>query len=78
MNWIWLNWVIVGGESRPSARPMKENWVLSIKEQTDKQKSAFFFKQWGTWGNDGIKRNKCINGKLLQGKIFQEMPMINN
>lgn len=73
-----IDWVIVGGESGPSARPMKENWVLSIKEQTDKQKSAFFFKQWGTWGSDGIKRNKCINGKLLQGKIFQEMPMINN
>lgn len=73
-----IDWVIVGGESGPSARPMKEDWVLSIKEQTDKQKSAFFFKQWGTWGSDGIKRNKCINGKLLQGKIFQDMPMINN
>ena len=73
-----IDWVIVGGESGPSARPMKENWVLSIKEQTDKQKSAFFFKQWGTWGSDGIKRNKCINGKLLQGKIFQDMPIINN
>lgn len=72
-----IDWVIVGGESGPSARPMKEGWVLSIKEQTDKQNSAFFFKQWGTWGNDGIKRNKCVNGKLLQGKIFQDMPAIN-
>lgn len=73
-----IDWVIVGGESGPSARPMKEGWVLSIKEQTDKQNSAFFFKQWGTWGSDGIKRNKCVNGKLLQGKIFQDMPSINN
>lgn len=73
-----IDWVIVGGESGPSARPMKEEWVLSIKEQTDKQNSAFFFKQWGTWGSDGIKRNKCVNGKLLQGKIFQNMPTINN
>lgn len=73
-----IDWVIVGGESGPSARPMKEDWVLSIKEQTNKQNSAFFFKQWGTWGSDGIKRNKCVNGKLLQGKIFQDMPMINN
>ena len=73
-----IDWVIVGGESGPSARPMKEDWVLSIKEQTDKQNSAFFFKQWGAWGSDGIKRNKCVNGKLLQGKIFQDMPTINN
>ena len=34
----------------------------------------FFFKQWGTWGADGIKRNKHVNGKLLQGKIIQELP----
>lgn len=77
LNLYNIDWVIVGGESGPSARPMKEGWVLSIKEQTDKQNSAFFFKQWGTWGNDGIKRNKCVNGKLLQGKIFQDMPAIN-
>lgn len=78
LNLANIDWVIVGGESGPSARPMKEGWVLSIKEQTDKQNSAFFFKQWGTWGSDGIKRNKCVNGKLLQGKIFQDMPSINN
>lgn len=73
-----IDWVIVGGESGSKARPMKEEWVLSIKEQSEQQGSAFFFKQWGTWGSDGIKRNKCINGKLLQGKIFQDMPTINN
>lgn len=72
-----IDWVIVGGESGLKARPMKEEWVLSIKEQSEQQGSAFFFKQWGTWGSDGIKRNKCINGKLLQGKIFQDMPTIN-
>lgn len=72
-----IDWVIVGGESGLKARPMKEEWVLSIKEQSEQQGSAFFFKQWGTWGSDGIKRNKCINGKLLQGKIFQDMPNIN-
>lgn len=70
-----IDWVIVGGESGPYARPMKEGWVLSIKEQTEKQGSAFFFKQWGTWGADGIKRNKHKNGKLINGKVFQAMPM---
>lgn len=69
-----IDWVIVGGESGSKARPMKEDWVLAIKEQAEKQGAAFFFKQWGTWGSDGIKRNKKANGKLLQGEIHQEMP----
>lgn len=69
-----IDWVIVGGESGPQARPMKEEWVKSIKEQAERQESAFFFKQWGTWGSDGIKRNKHKNGKLIDGKIFQAMP----
>jgi protein gp37 len=69
-----IDWVIVGGESGPKARPMKEEWVLNIKEQVEAQNAAFFFKQWGTWGSDGVKRNKCKNGKLLKGKIIQEMP----
>ena len=65
LNLSGINWVIVGGESGPKARPMKEEWVLEIKNQVEKQKAAFFFKQWGTWGNDGIKRSKCKNGKFL-------------
>ena len=65
---------IVGGERGPQARPMKEEWVLSIQEQTERQGSAFFFKQWGTWGSDGVKRNKHKNGKLINGKVFQKMP----
>ena len=69
-----IDWVIVGGESGVRARPMKEEWILSIKEQADKQGSAFFFKQWGTWGSDGIKRNKKANGKQINGKIYQTMP----
>ena len=69
-----IDWVIVGGESGPKARPMKEEWVLNIKKQVEKLNTAFFFKQWGTWGSDGVKRNKCKNGKLLKGKVFQEMP----
>jgi protein gp37 len=71
-----IDWVIVGGESGTSARPMKEEWVLSIKEQTENQGAAFFFKQWGTWGSDGIKRNKHINGKAIKGKVYQSMPQL--
>jgi protein gp37 len=69
-----IDWVIVGGESGTQARPMKEEWVLQIQVQCEKQGSTFFFKQWGTWGSDGIKRNKHANGKLLNGKVYQAMP----
>jgi protein gp37 len=75
LNLANIDWVIVGGESGTSARPMKEEWVLSIKAQTESQDSAFFFKQWGTWGSDGVKRNKHENGKLIKGEIYQAMPM---
>jgi len=51
-----IHWVIVGGESGVRARPMQQDWVLNIRKQCDKQDVAFFFKQWGTWGADGIKR----------------------
>jgi len=69
-----IDWIIVGGESGVMARPMKEEWVLNIKTQVEAAGKAFFFKQWGTWGSDGIKRNKKKNGKNLQGKICQAMP----
>ena len=74
MNLNGIDWIIVGGESGTKARLMKEEWVLNIKNQADKNGVAFFFKQWGTWGQDGIKRNKLANGKLLQGQVIQNMP----
>jgi len=69
-----IDWIIVGGESGSKARPMKEEWVLNIKRQVEEASKAFFFKQWGTWGSDGVKRNKHENGKSLQGNIYQAMP----
>lgn len=69
-----INWVIVGGESGPQARPMKREWIDSIQEQTEAQGGLFFFKQWGTWGSDGVKRSKHKNGKLIDGKVLQAMP----
>ena len=72
-----VDWIIVGGESGTQARPMKEEWVLNIKRQAEEQDIAFFFKQWGSWSRDGVKRNKHVNGKLLEGKIIQQMPKEN-
>lgn len=71
-----IDWVIVGGESGNRARPMNKNWVLNIKKQCDNKDIAFFFKQWGTWGADQKKRNKKENGKEINGKIYQQYPVV--
>jgi protein gp37 len=55
---------------------MKPEWVRSILQQAEEQGVAFFFKQWGTWGSDGIKRNKKANGKVFDGQIIQMMPQL--
>ena len=69
-----IHWVIVGGESGPKARPMKEEWADSIRTQCEEQRVAFFFKQWGGWGADGKRRAKHANGRLLNGRTWDEMP----
>lgn len=69
-----IHWVIVGGESGPKARPMKQEWVVNIQRQCEQQKVAFFFKQWGGWGADGKRRAKKQNGRTLLGKTWDEMP----
>lgn len=73
----YIDWIIVGGESGSQARPMKPEWVRSIMNQAEDQNTAFFFKQWGTWGSDGIKRSKKANGKAIDGKIIQMMPELS-
>lgn len=76
LNLTDIHWVIVGGESGPKARPMKEEWALNIKRQCEEQRVAFFFKQWGGWGVDGVKRAKKHNGRLLLGKTWDEVPRL--
>jgi len=71
-----IQWVIVGGESGPKARPMKREWALNIKYQCDADKVPFFFKQWGGWGADGIKRAKKQNGRLLNGRTWDAVPVM--
>ena len=71
-----IDWIIVGGESGNQARPMKEEWAVNIQSQCEAANKTFFFKQWGTWGSDGVKRDKHKNGKKLNGKICQEIPEV--
>lgn len=69
-----IHWVIVGGESGIHARPMEKAWAENIQSQCQVQDVAFFFKQWGKWGEDGKKRSKKKNGRLLNGQLWEEMP----
>lgn len=71
-----IHWVIVGGESGAKARPMKPEWADSVRRQCVEQGVAFFFKQWGGWGADGKRRAKSKNGRLLNGRTWDEMPAL--
>jgi protein gp37 len=62
-----IHWVIVGGESGPGARPMKKEWVVSLRDQCGRNKIPFFFKQWG-----GVR--KSATGRQLEGKTYDEFP----
>lgn len=64
-----IDWVIVGGESGHKPRPMDADWVLHIQEQCKEKSVAFFFKQWGG-------KNKKANGRILNGRTYDEMPEI--
>ncbi|NCP23885.1 MAG: DUF5131 family protein [Erythrobacter sp.] len=71
-----IAWAIVGGESGGVARPIKEHWIDEIHEQCKEFGTAFFFKQWGTWGKDNKRRSKKANGREYRGRTWNEMPAI--
>lgn len=70
-----IDWAIVGGESGRAARPIREEWIDEIHSQCLLGDTAFFFKQWGTWGKDNKRRSKKANGREYRGQIWNEMPM---
>jgi protein gp37 len=65
-----IDWVIVGGESGPRSRKMKESWVIDIRNQCQEAKVPFFFKQWGG-------TNKKKTGRKLEGRTWDEMPPLS-
>ena len=62
-----IDWVIVGGESGPKARPIKKEWIIEIQKRCEKFKVPFFFKQWG-----GVRKSET--GRSLDGKTYNEFP----
>lgn len=69
-----IHWAIVGGESGKSARPIREAWIDEIYDQCSDNNTAFFFKQWGTWGKDNKRRSKKANGREYRGQTWDYMP----
>jgi protein gp37 len=67
LNLEGVDWVIVGGESGPKARPMKKEWALEIRDRCVRAGVPFFFKQWG-----GVNKKKT--GRILDGRIWDETP----
>lgn len=70
-----IHWAIVGGESGRSARPIREEWIDELHDQCTAYETAFFFKQWGTWGKDNKRRSKKANGREYRGRTWNEMPL---
>ncbi len=68
LNLKGIDWVIVGGESGPDARPMNPQWVIDIRNQCIQANVAFFFKQWGG-------RNPKSGGRLLEGREWNQFPV---
>jgi len=64
-----IDWVIVGGESGPGARPMLKEWIIDIKEGCEGENIPFFFKQWG-----GVNKKKT--GRILQGRTWDNYPKL--
>jgi protein gp37 len=64
-----IHWVIAGGESGHGARPMKEEWVIRIRDLCSRARIPFFFKQWG-----GVHKSKA--GRTLQGRTYDAFPKV--
>lgn len=62
-----IDWVIVGGESGPGARPMREEWAVEVRDQCLRDGVAFFFKQWGG-------HHSKAGGRLLKGREWSQYP----
>jgi len=71
-----IDWVIVGGESGPRARPMKPEWVRDIRQQCQEAGVPFFFKQWGAYNEAGERLGKKRAGRLLGERTWDSMPIV--
>jgi protein gp37 len=78
VNLTGIDWAIVGGESGPKARPIKEAWIDEIHDICRDFGTAFFFKQWGAWGKDNKRRSKKLNGRTYRGQTWDEMPAVSS
>lgn len=71
-----VDWVIVGGESGRGARPMRADWVRSLRDQCAEVDIAFHFKQWGSHDEHGTPMHKKAAGRMLDGRTWDEFPQV--
>jgi len=71
-----IDWVITGGESGACARRTPIEWFRGLRDACLRWNTPFFFKQWGAWGEDGVKRSKYENGSLLDGVEWKQWPSV--
>ena len=69
-----IDWVIVGGESGPRARPMRADWARAVRDQCVAAGVPFFFKQWGAHNEQGVRVGKKRAGRTLGGRVWSELP----
>ncbi|MEE8391929.1 MAG: DUF5131 family protein, partial [Anaerolineae bacterium] len=69
LNLRGIDWIIVGGESGPGARPMAEEWVIDIRDQCLAAHVPFFFKQWG-----GVRKKRA--GRVLRERTWDQVPAL--
>jgi protein gp37 len=71
---VGIDWVIVGGESGPGARPMNADWARSLRDECNQADIAFLFKQWGSHDSTGRRMSKKAAGRELDGRLHDEYP----
>lgn len=74
LNLAGIDWVIVGGESGPKARRMQAEWVRDVRDQCVAAGIPFHFKQWGEYGEKGVRVGKKVAGEMLDGRVWKQRP----
>ena len=74
LNLAGIDWVIVGGETGPKARRMDADWARDIRDRCVAAGIPFHFKQWGEYGEKGVRVGKKVAGEMLDGQVWQQRP----
>ena len=74
LNLDGIDWVIVGGETGSMARQMQADWARDVRDQCVEAGVPFHFKQWGEYGENGVRVGKKVAGEMLDGRVWKQRP----